>query len=414
MVVKILEANASALGSLMYNEEKCARCEADIIGVNGIDNNSQFAIYWRISQLEGNDAISLGVKKKGFHMTISPGLKDAFAEKNVMPFVNDIMSFLGYGNQPYAVYVHHDIERVHYHVVSVRVREDGTIIPNNFEGVRLNKYIKTLEAKYGFKVGRDRGDGIKNVDLKNVAHQYQAKGNKSEQIEAIFNDLFKYPLRDMTQVQHVLSAYNLEIKRRKMTRAQLQKYGGTVPAGWTDHTINVREMRRDAPQNRWVSLEAQVGIPADATLQGKFISGKKLPTVTTSVETMIRDLAVIEFALEASKGKGQDYFYSLIRPTGIELVIDGDKDVFGQYRFAVVDKVKKTYFTRSDAALLEDVVDVGAEVDSRAWDWRDVRQDKQLRFSAAQLGKINKRITTLNNIYTQHVCQRRDATLKLR
>ena len=35
------------------------------------------------------------------------------------------MQALGYGSQPYIVFKHHDIEREHIHIVSLRVNEQG-------------------------------------------------------------------------------------------------------------------------------------------------------------------------------------------------------------------------------------------------------------------------------------------------
>jgi hypothetical protein len=44
------------------------------------------------------------------------------------------MKHLGYGNQPYLVYKHADLERVHFHIVSTRIDcETGKKIKDNYE-----------------------------------------------------------------------------------------------------------------------------------------------------------------------------------------------------------------------------------------------------------------------------------------
>jgi hypothetical protein len=59
------------------------------------------------------------------------------------------MKHMGYGNQPYFVYKHKDLERVHFHIVSTRIdRETGRKIKDNFEKKKMQEFIKNLEQKY--------------------------------------------------------------------------------------------------------------------------------------------------------------------------------------------------------------------------------------------------------------------------
>jgi hypothetical protein len=59
------------------------------------------------------------------------------------------MQKMGYGDQPFIVYLHEDIERRHIHIVSSRVDENGTKIDGNFERRRSMNVCRELEQKYG-------------------------------------------------------------------------------------------------------------------------------------------------------------------------------------------------------------------------------------------------------------------------
>src|SRR5665647_1413446 len=63
-----------------------------------------------------------------------------------------MMEHMGYGNQPYFVYKHKDLDRVHYHVVSTRVDSvTGKKIKDNYEQQKMQRFILGLEQKYDLK-----------------------------------------------------------------------------------------------------------------------------------------------------------------------------------------------------------------------------------------------------------------------
>ena len=70
-------------------------------------------------------------------------------EKGIRKELDRLMEHLGYGKQPYLVYRHADIDRVHFHIVSTRIdKQSGKKIKNNFEKEKIQKFIKELEQTY--------------------------------------------------------------------------------------------------------------------------------------------------------------------------------------------------------------------------------------------------------------------------
>lgn len=61
----------------------------------------------------------------------------------------EFMQRMGYGNQPYSIFQHSDIERRHMHIVSVRVDENGQEIPYRFDLKRAIAHCREMERKYG-------------------------------------------------------------------------------------------------------------------------------------------------------------------------------------------------------------------------------------------------------------------------
>ena len=58
---------------------------------------------------------------------------------------------MGFGDMPYMVYKHTDINRHHMHIVALRVRTDGSCISDKNNFYRSKEITRELERKYGLK-----------------------------------------------------------------------------------------------------------------------------------------------------------------------------------------------------------------------------------------------------------------------
>lgn len=66
------------------------------------------------------------------------------------------MERMGYGQQPYVVFLHDDIDRKHVHIVSTRVDANGEKIKHDFERRRSDEIRRDLEKEYGLKPAAHR------------------------------------------------------------------------------------------------------------------------------------------------------------------------------------------------------------------------------------------------------------------
>ena len=154
MVVKIYAPAPSVSSGLNYNERKVAEGKASVISSQKIDDlRNPMATFQRYENG------SLRTKNMSFHASVNPSITDKMSEDQVREFVGEYMEKMGYGNQPYILYKHTDTGRDHYHIVSVRVDENGRKIPDFRERVRSLEVLKELGLKYGFEVGRGKDLG---------------------------------------------------------------------------------------------------------------------------------------------------------------------------------------------------------------------------------------------------------------
>ncbi len=208
MVIRILEHSTSSATPLAYNESKCAEGVAKIVGVGNIHDDSIYSVRSSLLQAESNPAISARTRKKGFHLCINPGPDDTIDEAGVLELAKDVMDGLGFGGQPYAIYRHHDIERVHYHVVSTRVDGNGKIIRDSFSHRRLQKMMERLGKKYGFVVGLSDDNDI-------VQPAVLVKGMKDMLRQMRSNVEFAFSLapKDEEEFRRIIRTFGMDLCR---------------------------------------------------------------------------------------------------------------------------------------------------------------------------------------------------------
>ncbi len=152
MVIKIHQA-CSTKNALFYNERKVLQHKATFYHCRNTpeinpflgDKNARHRIFQVIEDRNTR------VQKKGLHISVNPTVGDLvrLGDAGIRTEIDNLMKHLGYGNQPYLVYKHADLERVHFHIVSTRIDvETGKKIKDNFEKEKTQRFIKELEQKY--------------------------------------------------------------------------------------------------------------------------------------------------------------------------------------------------------------------------------------------------------------------------
>lgn len=153
MIVRIMNSAPSAWFSLQYNEDKVQRGVADICAVGNISSTDYKSIW---EAVVGREKKIRKTEKPSLHIVFSPGEDDEMPTEKMVDFVGAWMKDVGLGDQPYAVYRHRDIARVHYHIVSTKLREDGKSVKANNLSYKSRSALMKLEKRYSFDYGKGR------------------------------------------------------------------------------------------------------------------------------------------------------------------------------------------------------------------------------------------------------------------
>ena len=149
MVAKI-SIGSSLYGALCYNGEKVNKENGRILGSNKIiipvDGRAD------IGQMAENFRLFMPkmgkTKKPVLHISLNPHPDDRLSDQDFEILAREYLEKLGFGEQPYVIYKHMDIDRHHIHIVTVNVNEEGKRLNQDFLYRRSKKITTELEEKY--------------------------------------------------------------------------------------------------------------------------------------------------------------------------------------------------------------------------------------------------------------------------
>ena len=149
IVKKLRQVGGGRFPAAAYNEEKVQEGVAELLFARNVDK--KFLWQLDIMHVVGINAsgeverymkehsITYGNSKaqnKQFHVVLS--VKEHEMNKyELAKFAESFMDKMGYGQQPYFVYFHHDTANNHVHILSTRINRFGIAISDSFDKMRM-------------------------------------------------------------------------------------------------------------------------------------------------------------------------------------------------------------------------------------------------------------------------------------
>lgn len=152
-------------------------------------------------------ALNTHVKKPVIHISLNPSPKDILSEEQLTALASEFMEKFGYGNQPYIVWLHEDIDRKHLHIVSVRINEKGIKIDHNKEAIRAQKICREMEVCHGLHPTISEKGEKELLHLQKVDYP---KGEVKEQVKHTARTLLEcYNVHSLSEYNTLLNLYNV-------------------------------------------------------------------------------------------------------------------------------------------------------------------------------------------------------------
>jgi len=149
MVARI-KRTQSLSRSLNYNEKKVQTGAAECIhAANYPKDLEALNFYDKLHRLEHQAALNERVKANSVHISLNFHESDQFNKEKLCAIAETYMQGIGFENQPYLVYQHHDAAHPHIHIVSTNIQRDGSKIEmQNIGKNQSEKARKNIEEKF--------------------------------------------------------------------------------------------------------------------------------------------------------------------------------------------------------------------------------------------------------------------------
>ena len=210
MVAKI-SIGSSLYGALSYNGMKMNRDEGRVLGANKIILPADGHI--DIARMVENFNLFMPkmgrTKKPVLHISLNPHPDDKLTEQQYEILAREYLDKLGFGEQPYIIYKHMDIDRHHIHIVTVNVNEQGKRLNQDFLFRRSKKITTEMEEKYNLHKAQ-REKITPDMPIKKVAPNGDIKRQIANAVKMVG---MRYKFQTIGEYNAVLSLYNIRCEQ---------------------------------------------------------------------------------------------------------------------------------------------------------------------------------------------------------
>jgi len=210
MVAKI-SLGKSLYGALAYNGEKVNKEQGRLLDTNGIidgcDGKIDTALALRV--FERHLSANRRTEKPVVHISLNPHPDDVLTDNDLAVIAREYLERLGFGEQPFLIYKHEDIDRHHVHIVTVSVDEQGRRLNQDFLFRRSKRITDELEMKFGLHKADRKQHRTDNPLRKIDVSQGDVKRQVANTVKAV---CATYKFRTTGEYRALLSLYNVTVE----------------------------------------------------------------------------------------------------------------------------------------------------------------------------------------------------------
>ncbi|MCX4285504.1 MULTISPECIES: conjugal transfer protein MobB [Bacteroidales] len=304
MVAKI-SIGSSLYGAISYNGEKINEAKGRILGSNKvvIPPDGHVDVARMVEDFKSFMPKMGRTKKPVLHISLNPHPEDRLTDQDFEILAREYLDKLGFGEQPWVMYKHEDIDRHHIHIVTVNVNEQGKRLNQAFLFRRSKKITSELEDKYNLhKAQRER------VSPDTPITKLDPTGDIKRQLANIVKLVgMRWQFQTLGEYNAILSLYNIRCETTD-GKVNGRKYHGLVYFATNDAGETIAN-------------------PFKASRLGKFASRAAVENKFERSATSINlkpSRRIISSVITDSSGK--DDFIAKLREKGIDILIRENND----------------------------------------------------------------------------------------
>ncbi len=222
MVARI-NKSSSLKTSLNYNEQKVRQDVAELILAENYFKDAQHLNFQeKLFMLKHRAKLNERVKANSVHISLSFDPQEKLTKEKLQDIAKSYMDQIGFGNQPYLVYQHHDAGHPHVHIVTTNITTEGKRIDmNNIGRTMSEKARKSIDNEFKLispeskklsqqlqqKESIQNDNKLKHVSVRKVQYgKSQTKAAIQNVVDYVMN---QYKYTSLGEYNAVLRLYNV-------------------------------------------------------------------------------------------------------------------------------------------------------------------------------------------------------------
>src|SRR5690554_1790856 len=171
---------SSFMGALSYNMKKMNHPDkkerAELLATNFISLEKS------VVKKEVDLVASLNprLKKNTYHTSLNFAQGEIVSNEKMLAVARDYMEQMGFDDNFYFIFRHHDSNHPHCHILALRTRFDGRTVSDSNNFKRSEKIVRQLETKYGLQQAEASERSIHRAPDKDELEMVQRTGRASQ------------------------------------------------------------------------------------------------------------------------------------------------------------------------------------------------------------------------------------------
>lgn len=335
MIAKISKGS-SPRGVFEYNQKKVEAGEASVLNSRGFyhDEHYNHSVQDCMRSIEPWMINNNRTEKPMVHISLNPDPRDVIDDEQAVQIAEEYLEKMGYGEQPYILYKHEDIDRVHYHIATLCIDEYGKKLNDRYDKRRSMKASREIELKYKLhtpsKFQIKESERPQKIDYE----KGDLKANITNNLQLIVST---YRISSFTDYQALLALNNIDCSEINgiIEGEQIQ---GLIYSATDDEGVKVGRQLKSSLFGKEFGRKA---------LDKMFAKNKKMK-VSDRDKAFLKK--VIVQCLYQNKTRSREELVELLHKRGIDLILRDTKDGSRLFGVTVIDHNTKQVLKGSDIA----------------------------------------------------------------
>jgi hypothetical protein len=228
-MVAVIKTGHSILRLLNYNENKVKEGVAVCIAAENYPMDAaDLSFQQKLARLVNQAALNENVTRNSVHISLNFDPSENHAEERLKEIADAYMKGIGFDDLPYLMYQHFDAGHPHIHIVSVKVRADGSRVnTQNIGRNQSEKARKEIELKFGLVKAEDsqRQQAFRLKPVNAARVQYGRSETKRAIGNVLETVLPHYKFASLPELNAILQQYNLVADRGSESSRVFQHHG---------------------------------------------------------------------------------------------------------------------------------------------------------------------------------------------